>query len=476
MDQMGTVPALHATHRLLDFADIKLIVVLGLAGAVSDDLAIGDVVIAAEVNEFQANSKAQATSGGYEVQYSGRHWPLAFRIREAISHFEFAGPSAFAKWQTETALDYTKLTIPEKESVCSSPSSLHLGPIASGNVVAASSAFVAEVKRIDRKFVAIDMEAAGVALAAAERIYPLPCLVVRGIADHADEGKKILDQQGKGAWRGYCVRSATSLLRNLLTWDGFLSAAELPTSMKPTADDGVPCDLVVRLKSCIGGPWLVGVTFGFYFHGPQIGLGGEVAPMDLTLLRISDTRVGNLLDQADEENARLSVHRNVQVAADRFAALTDAYRKQLNSADAVALLQDFDRVVTDILCPEREDDVVNSLLLESERLEEEIGADAVIELLRVPATRNARLRERFVDALANMKMWSEVLEALASVERVQLSRRELEHGLFACVKTGSTDKATEMMREHTKQYSDNAARFFREEVRRLHPQSEKEGL
>jgi nucleoside phosphorylase len=113
---------------------------------------------------------------GYEVRYSGRHWSLDFQIREAVTNFEFAGTEFFEGWKSATKTHHTELEISDKVIV-NSPASLHVGPVASGNVVAASSAFVAEVKRINRKFVAIDMEAAGVASAAGERIH-LPCLLL----------------------------------------------------------------------------------------------------------------------------------------------------------------------------------------------------------------------------------------------------------------------------------------------------------
>jgi nucleoside phosphorylase len=90
IDQMGPLPALHATIRLLSFANVKLVVLVGLGGGLDDDVAIGDVVIATEVNEFQANSKAESVGDTYRVRYSGRHWPLEFQLREAISHFEFS--------------------------------------------------------------------------------------------------------------------------------------------------------------------------------------------------------------------------------------------------------------------------------------------------------------------------------------------------------------------------------------------------
>ena len=120
--------------------------------------------------------------------------PLEYRIREAVSHFEFSSDGAFADWQTGTSEDYKKARHSGQGADLFFAGLDHLGPIASGSVVGASSAFVEEVKRINRKFLAIDMEAAGVAPAAAERIHPLPCSVVRGISVIANEEKKALEE------------------------------------------------------------------------------------------------------------------------------------------------------------------------------------------------------------------------------------------------------------------------------------------
>jgi nucleoside phosphorylase len=469
VDQMGPLPAMQATIRLLDFTDVKLVVVLGLGGALDDDVSIGDVVIGTEVNEFQANSKAESTEEGYEVRYSGRHWPLEYRIREAITHFEFSGDDAFTSWQTETSGDYLKLDVADKESVCSSPASLYLGPVASGNVVAAASAFVDEVKRINRKFMAIDMEAAGVAAAAAERIHPLPCLVVRGMSDPANEGKKILDKQGKGAWRRYCVRNATSLLRNLLRWEGFLSATGLMSPTPPSDSENIAGELVLRLKSYIGGPWLVGVVFDIYSHGPRVIDDEEVVPMDLSSLRITDSRVGELLEAADRLKEELLPLDDLQMMADAFAKLIEDFRARLGSAKADSLLQSFDRVVTEILYPEKQNEQDEALLLEATRLEEEVGPEAVIELLRGFASGSPPIRERYVDALANAERWDEVIDTVRNLDSADLTRRELEHGIFAGAKTRVPDYASELMMRHQHEYDDNGARLFRREVLRQYP-------
>jgi nucleoside phosphorylase len=471
--QMGPLPALHATNRLFEFVDVKLVVVLGLGGALDDGVAVGDVVIASEVNEFQANSKAEPADNGYEVRYSGRHWPLEFQIREAISHFEFSSKGTFSNWQTATSADYVNLHVLGKETVCGSPARMHFGPIASGNVVVASSAFVSEVMGINRKFVAIDMEAAGVAFAAAERIHPIPCLVVRGISDGANESKKLLEEQGKGAWRRYCVRNATSLLRGLLTWKGFQDATGLRTPPTLPDDETLAGELLDQLKPQIGGPWIVGAAFGIYPSGPSVVRGDAVVAMDLSRLRVIDPRVGELLNAAEEQKEILLAGGQLQAAVNGFAKLITDFRSQIDSPEANRLLQDFDRVVSETLRPENdEDEQVRSLLMECNRLEEEVGMEAVIELLegRGNLTDAVALRERYVGALASTERWAEIVQFLGQLECTDLLRSELEHGVFACAKCGSLGRVKELMRRHQDMYDDNAGRLFRSAMGGQYPQ------
>src|SRR5688572_21975865 len=63
--QMGTLPALQAANRLLQFADIKILTVIGVGGALDSEINIGDVIVADEINEFQANSKALPKGESY---------------------------------------------------------------------------------------------------------------------------------------------------------------------------------------------------------------------------------------------------------------------------------------------------------------------------------------------------------------------------------------------------------------------------
>jgi nucleoside phosphorylase len=459
--QMGTLPALQAATRLTQFADLKMLVVLGVAGALDKDVSLGDVVVGAEINEFQANSKAESIEGGYEVRYSGRHWSLDFQIREALMNFEFSGKRFFDDWQAATDTHYADLGITEKVDV-TCPPSVHFGPIASGNVVAASPAFVTELKRIDRKFVAIDMEAAGVAFAVGERIHPLPCLVLRGISDRADDEKKVLDGQGKGAWRRYAVRNATTFLVRLLRWEGFLRAVGLSSTTTPSTDE-LAAQLASAMKTCIGGPWLVGVAFGVYQHGPAI-LDNAVVPADLSRLRVFDARIRELLDVAEVAKNALLSDRDVTSTAKILTEALERYRSEIGSLSVMTVMQGFDEVVLSILCPDQQGQEVESLLLQAEKLEEETGADAAAEFLKEFVGLHPAIRERYIDTLATLRKWQEITELVIPIDVTQLSRLELEHGFCACAETGLSDRASTLIKQHVSAHKDNSAKMFRTQM------------
>ena len=460
--QMGTLPAMNAALRLLRFAELRLLVLLGVAGAVDSSVDVGDVVVAEEVNEFQASSKAQSIGDGYEVQYSGRHWPLEFAIKEAVRHFEFSCPEGFSAWQGQVADDFAELDAPNRDNVCSLPAKLHIGPIASGNIVAASSAFLDEVRRINRKFVAIDMEAAGVAFAATERTHRVPCLVLRGVSDHGDEHKAGLDDQAQ-MWRRYSVRNAVGFLRGLIAWEGFRAACEMGSHAEETGNAYRARELASLVHSHVGATWLVGIAFGLYSHGPQISVEGNVVPMDLSRLRILDSRVARLVDSSVEVRERLLRTGDLQTAAEALTTLVDGYRNQVNLNDVDVLLGDFDRVIVETLSPS-DDDQLGSLILEADRLEENIGPEAAAEYLSGLPLEDPRLRQRYVEALSVLQNWTAIIDILQHIELDQLSRDEYENLMVAHANSNDIESAKTVLRLYRSRYDEPSAQMFQEQL------------
>jgi hypothetical protein len=172
------------------------------------------------------------------------------------------------------------------------------------------------------------------------------------------------------------------------------------------------------------------------------------------------------MDSLDRIKFDLKVYNSLLPAANAIEKLVEDFRCRLGSADANALLQEFDKVVMEILSPKADNEKVDSLLLQADRLEEDVGPEAAVELLKDVAKDHRWLRERYVDALANANMWAALAQFVAQCEFADLSRRELEHGIFAFAKFGPKEHAETIMLLHQKSYGDKAALLFREQMNR----------
>ena len=217
--------------------------------------------------------------------------------------------------------------------------------------------------------------------------------------------------------------------------------------------------------------WLVGVAFGVYYHGPG-RIDADVIPVDLSTLRVSDAKIRDLLEAAEKAKEELILDGNVSGAATRFTDLIEGFLDHLNSSKTVSLLKDFDQVVLAVLCPENENQKVESVLLQAEKLEEEVGPDAVCDFLREFVSSHPLIRERYIDALATLKNWAEVAQLIRQIAPEQLSRLELEHAISACAEMACSKCSETLLNQHTSRYDDKSAKLFRQEVSRRYPKAE----
>lgn len=105
-------------------------------------------------------------------------FPLSTRVRGLLEQFE-GEHEAFAMMRSSFQGN-KPAGVPK----------LHMGPFASGAAVVARAAMMDEVRDQNRKLLAIDMEAYGLASAATELPAPQPdFLVLKGVSDFADEEK-----------------------------------------------------------------------------------------------------------------------------------------------------------------------------------------------------------------------------------------------------------------------------------------------
>lgn len=219
-EQMGAQSAASSAEWAIKNFAPDMVVVIGIAGGISTDLALGDVVVSNEIIDILHNTKI-SDKDGLEIEFA----PYFYNIdAELVASFAFlsvhpALRPSYDRWRDE-ALDDAKALFPEKEQYYH-PTQI-IGHIACGPV-SASKQFNAKLQALHRKVVAIETESGGVF----QRIVEdrIPTIAIRGISDMADKEKSALEKSSKGAFRKLAMVNACKLLKTQLENSRFLDVA-----------------------------------------------------------------------------------------------------------------------------------------------------------------------------------------------------------------------------------------------------------
>jgi len=214
---MGAQSASFITQFVVNRYSPRTIILVGLAGSLSDDVLIGDVVIAEQVDDYIQDAKY----GDQGFSLAGQVYRANARLINVVRFFEVTQPDVW-KNINESCVEDVRALIPnltrepERSLFRLSALKLHIGHIASGPIVAAASEFREWLRRRDRKLLAIEMEAAGVMNAIYHGAGDQRVLVLRGISDISDAKKSFLDRVGDGSLRRLAMRNSLRLLMALL--------------------------------------------------------------------------------------------------------------------------------------------------------------------------------------------------------------------------------------------------------------------
>lgn len=255
LDDVGIAPAQTATHHIIKHLQPGLVINLGISGMLSGDLRIGDVVVPQHVQNFSAHMKASLDYSGDAstldaLQLGGYGFPTDRELADALTNVEFSMKAEFRGWQEDgrkrlaARLSKKQWRELQKQRLLRDLPQLLSGSAAAGDFVVKSGAFKERVKSSNTKFVACDMESAGVMAA----IYDCPhndrprALVIRAISDPADERKKELENIEEGLLRRWAMTNAYRVLRMVFGCTTFDSSEEGPateresTTTPPDAD------------------------------------------------------------------------------------------------------------------------------------------------------------------------------------------------------------------------------------------------
>jgi nucleoside phosphorylase len=220
---MGPERAGLFTDRLIARWRPAVVVMVGIAAGLHDDVRLADVVVAEQVDAYLAETKAVPEGReGWALQPRPRVFHGDHALLQEVANFRFVHAAIHDTWRGVGARDLeAQVGAAAREQLVSEgllaaePGLLRVH-LASGPVVVAVDAFARWLRGHDSSVKAVEMEAAGLVEAAATRAEPIRALVIRGISDLGDERKSKLDAIGKGGLRRLAMRNATRLLLALL--------------------------------------------------------------------------------------------------------------------------------------------------------------------------------------------------------------------------------------------------------------------
>ncbi|MBL8002673.1 MAG: hypothetical protein JNL05_12005 [Flavobacteriales bacterium] len=202
------------------------VVVLGIAGALDRDVDLGDVFVPHVVKNYATNGAMVGESDSVFIP-SGRDFGTTPRLLERFRLFPAMKPEYYAKWiadRDELLKKYVTADLQAKLAAHGLSAEYEAKAVvgddrklASGPFVGKSLAFAVNLNAKDRKYVAMEMESAGVYQAVTNRD-PVPNVVaIRGISDYADDRKEKIEKlAGKRNFRKLATQNAVAYLRRAI--------------------------------------------------------------------------------------------------------------------------------------------------------------------------------------------------------------------------------------------------------------------
>jgi len=220
---MGTERAGIMTERLINKYQPSAVVNVGIAAGIDEDVKLCDVIVAAQVDNYAAFSKALpgTKKGTMEFTLAGDPFKADHFLTTRVADLELGFQQQYRLFEEEVVAEYERSlsilqTLIDRGLMGQSVKILE-ARVASGPTVSQSTSFNDWLKKHrDRTLKSLEMESAGVALAAYLQKMQRRTLILRGISDFGDKRKKELDGIEKGLLRRLAVRNAFRVLRQSL--------------------------------------------------------------------------------------------------------------------------------------------------------------------------------------------------------------------------------------------------------------------
>jgi len=220
--EMDRLQVAGSANRMLDRWKPAVAVMIGRATSLDDEVKLGDIIVARQIDDYAANLKAAPVGDGFEFHHGGQVFRGDVSLVAKTTGLRQARPKEFNAFIDGCIKERAAQLLPnalrelQAGTLLSSEPTIHSIHLASGLVLEAAPAFKTWLKRRDRELKALDMESAGFAAAAEGRGPHSRALVLRGISDFADERKKEFDTTYQDGIRRYAMRNVVRYLRLLM--------------------------------------------------------------------------------------------------------------------------------------------------------------------------------------------------------------------------------------------------------------------
>ena len=225
--EAGAARASGVTERMIDAWHPESVVSLGIAAAVHDDLRVGDVYVPTQADEYIQDAKDPPNSSDpaeFVFVPGGPGRRTDYKIIDALQNLEMGHADIYKRFVDGCADDLKQVVrdgdkrqqLIAQNIIRANAGVLADGHVATSSTVGAAEAFAKWIRSHDRHAKAIEMETAGVYVAAQEYGKVTRPFTIRGIADFGDDRKKALDEISAGALRKYAMHNAVRFLWAIL--------------------------------------------------------------------------------------------------------------------------------------------------------------------------------------------------------------------------------------------------------------------
>lgn len=174
--RIGKVAAAATVATLLLEFNVSSVMFIGVAGAISPDVKVGDVVVAKDLVQYDMD--ASPIRPAYEIPLLGKtffetHQSWSNQICQTIE--QILEPNYLTSVISKQELDKFDITAPR----------VHFGTIASGDQFFSTSEQKTNLQNALPQVLCVEMEGAAVAQVCYE--FDVPCVVIRTISDNANQ-------------------------------------------------------------------------------------------------------------------------------------------------------------------------------------------------------------------------------------------------------------------------------------------------